>query len=73
MIVAIAVVVEGSALRRIIADVPSVIAGAIAWMHNRAECPTVLATISAPMGEKPVFVLSKIYNLLTNEVIWKKD
>jgi len=57
-------------------NVPSVIAGAIAWMHNRAECPTVLATINgnrAPMGEKPVFVLSKIYNLLTNEVIWKKD
>jgi len=57
-------------------NVPSVIAGAIAWMHNRVECPTVLATINgnrAPIGEKPVFELSKIYNLLTNEVVWKKN
>ena len=57
-------------------NVPSVLAGAIAWMHNRVECPTVLATINgnrAPIGEPPKFVLSKIYNIVTNGVVWELE
>ena len=55
-------------------NVPSVLAGAIAWMHNRAENPRVFATLNgnrAPLGSPPSFQLVGIYEIATNTMVWQ--